>query len=228
MSDTTSEPLAMAEGAASDASDASRREIEESGSPDAQPAVPETPEAYSFTRPDLPEGVTWDEGLEAAFRQSAHGLGLDQAQAQGLLEAFATYQGQSVQAGEAAQAATAEALEQDLRAEWGADYDAHLDTARRAARAFAGDEATMDALSSAMGEAGVVRFFHRIGALMSEDTMAGESEPGLGLGPEGARAEARAIETKLAGLIGRHDGTSQAERRRLEAERRSLLARAYG
>lgn len=46
---------------------------------------PETPDGYKFERPQMPEGVTYDEEGEKAFRAIAHGKGLNQAQAQGML-----------------------------------------------------------------------------------------------------------------------------------------------
>ncbi len=189
--------------------------------------VPDEADGYAFERPEMPEGLAYDEELETVFRTAAHDLKLAPWQAQGLLEAFARYQGETFCAAARDGEADTRTLEEALRGDWGAAYEANLDVARRAGRAFAQDEATLDALCESLGDAGVLRLFHKIGSLMDEDTLAGDGEPGYGLSPGAAQAEAKAIETKLADLLSKDDTASRIERDRLEARRRSLLARAY-
>ena len=63
-------------------------------------------------------------------------------------------------------------MEDVLRDEWGGQYDAQIDRAKRAAREF-GDEAALAALEAKIGGAALVRMMAKIGAKVGEDTPAG-------------------------------------------------------
>ncbi len=189
--------------------------------------VPDDPQAYELVRPTLPDGLPYDEALEGTFREAAARLKLTPWQAQGLLETFSGYQAEAFTTHAHAAQDGGAALEADLRQDWGGAYDANLDLARRAAHAFSDDGTTMEALTRAMGDAQVVRFFHRLGGMMAEDSLGGESESGYGLSPDGARAEVARLNQQLAGLLSKDDVASRHERQSLEDRRRALLARAY-
>ncbi len=193
--------------------------------------VPDTPDGYSLTRPDLPQGLAYDEALETSIREQAHALGLTTLQLQGLIDSFAAYQSAShmgeARAGEEVGLKAQETLETSLREEWGRDFETRLDEARRASQALAGDDETLAALEGAMGDIRVVKLFQRIGAMMAEDSLAGLGNGGAGFSPAAARAEAERLETRIAGLLDRPDAGSRRERLALEDQRRKLLARAY-
>lgn len=55
--------------------------------------VPEKPEGYEIKRPEkLPDGMIYDESLEASFKSTVHKLGLSPAQASGLADMFNNYE----------------------------------------------------------------------------------------------------------------------------------------
>ena len=53
--------------------------------------VPEKAEEYDIQKPDLPEGIPYDETLEQKFRQTAHSLGCTPAQVKGIYDMFLGY-----------------------------------------------------------------------------------------------------------------------------------------
>ncbi len=189
--------------------------------------VPESRDGYDVTRPDLPDGLAYDEGLENRFLDAAHALKLTPAQTQGLIDVFSGYQTELFSAAQDDAAQDDTVLQEALQTDWGDQYEANLDLARRATRAFAEDDETFDALQGALGDQGIVRFFHKLGTLMSEDSLAGAGETGHGLTPDDARTEAAQVERQLASLLNRQDAGGRDERRKLEARRRALLSRAY-
>jgi len=52
---------------------------------------PEKPEGYELERPQMPDGMPYDEKLEQVFRKSAHDLGLTNRQTKGLHKMFNDY-----------------------------------------------------------------------------------------------------------------------------------------
>ncbi len=184
--------------------------------------VPENPDGYALARPDLPEGMPYDEAFQTAMVEAAHGLKLTPRQAQGLLDAFAEYQGAAFSGSQAEVDREQTALETRLRETWAETFDTNLDQARRAMRALAPDPQALDALEGAMGDVRLVEFFHRLGGMLSEDSLAGHGDGTGGMPGDIARLEAR-----IAGLLGQDDAGSRRERALLEDQRRSLLARAY-
>ena len=132
------------------------------------------PQAYELKRPDLPEGIPWDEGFEKAALPIAQGLGLTPQQLQGLVDFYAGHQAEAfAAAGRVRQLEETRATEA-LRAEWGPDYTVKLSQAARAARYFGGEE-----LVNLLNETGLgnnpqlIRAFERAGALLGEDTLRG-------------------------------------------------------
>ena len=140
--------------------------------------IPAKAEEYKITRPQLPEGMPYDEALELAALPIAHKLGLTPHQLQGLVdfiadhrvaEASAVMQDVSARMGEA---------EQALRKEWGPGYERQLSLAARTAKRFGGDE-----LIAALNETGfgnnphLVRAFAKVAGLVAEDTMKSDGTP---------------------------------------------------
>lgn len=155
--------------------------------------APENAEGYELPVP---------EGEDAAFSQTAAQwmaeAGLLPQQAKALAEkwnAFVAEQktkgGETAAAAEAARVAAqqAEATRQDqaLRNEWGAQHDANLSVAKRAAQQFLsphvkaeGVADVMDAIEAKVGYAATIKFFHAIG----KGLMTGQAH---GLGGEGGQ-----------------------------------------
>jgi hypothetical protein len=140
--------------------------------------IPATADAYRITRPQLPEGIPYDEALEKAVLPVAHKLGLTPQQLQGLVDFIADHRVAETTANiEALQAGMDEA-EAALRKEWGAGYERQLALAARTAKRFGGEE-----LVAALNDSGfgnnphLARAFAKIAGLLAEDTMKGDGTP---------------------------------------------------
>lgn len=156
---------------------------------------PTSPEGYKLL---APQGVELDKDLVSGFTKAAHALGISQKAAQGLLnwylgaqEAQATALRQ--QAEEQAKAAEAQSEKEinELRTEWGKDFDANIEAAKRAARQFGVGEETLSKIEEAIGTKELLSLFHRIGVGLGEDTAVGLNggASGFGMTKDQARAK---------------------------------------
>jgi hypothetical protein len=157
--------------------------------------VPVDATGYQIKRPEsLPQGMVYDEGFEKAALPIAHKLGLTPHQVNGLMEFYATHQGEAFKTMtvEATQAlANAQAL---LKKEWGTTYDSQTQRAQIAAKHFGGDALITYLNATGMGNAPeVIRAFAKIGAMMTEDQLKVGQSSGFGLTPVEAEREARKI-----------------------------------
>ncbi len=104
---------------------------------------PETADNYEYARPDMPEGMSYDENSEKAFKQLAHDQGLSQNQLGSILDFYNKFaldsqidqklhMDEAYFKGEAA-----------LQKEWGhKGYDGNVAIAQRAMKEFGGPELT--------------------------------------------------------------------------------------
>ena len=102
---------------------------------------PETADKYEYERPDMPEGMAYDENSETAFKQLAHDQGLSQKQVGSILDFYNKFaldsqidnklhMDEAYFKGEAA-----------LQKEWGMKgYDRNVSIAQRAMKEFGGPE----------------------------------------------------------------------------------------
>jgi hypothetical protein len=79
---------------------------------------PESPEAYTLEKPNIPSGMRYDDSTEKWFRGVSHGLGLTQEQARGFFDEWNKVQTASVQKAIEAKKAAAETALNSLKAEW--------------------------------------------------------------------------------------------------------------
>jgi hypothetical protein len=92
---------------------------------------PEAPDRYDLQKPEtLPEGVTYDEQMEAWWRQTAHGAGLSSRQFTRLFEAYRDRVIAGAEAARAAAEAEVTAGHVALRRDWGEAYDLQRQLAR--------------------------------------------------------------------------------------------------
>jgi len=129
-------------------------------------AVPESVDAYKLPVPD---------GADAAFAGEAaqwmREAGIPVAAAQTLAGKWNAYMTAQQQAAEQQRIAQGEADIAALKSEWGNQYDANTELGRRAVRTFGLDEAALDAISQALGDAQTLRLFQRIGSHLGESTL---------------------------------------------------------
>lgn len=146
--------------------------------------VPETPEGYGLKKPDnLPEGTTWDEARVGGFAKLAHDLSLSPQQVKALQDwDMSQITGQVTATRErmvAIEKAELAKQSEILTKEWGngAEFTKNESLATRAAltAGFTMDEITSDPV---FRNASVVKAFAKLGALMSEDTLAKASADG--------------------------------------------------
>ena len=189
------------------------------------PITPDNAHAYALKRPDLPQGIPWDEGFEKAALPIAHGLGLSPQQLQGLVDFYAGHQAEAfAAAGRARQLEETRATEA-LRAEWGPDYAVKLSQAARAARYFGGDELVNLLNESGLGNnPQLIRAFEKAGALLGEDSLKGAAESsGRSLAPADAMRKARELMQKPGYLKREHPDHFD-----LVAEVNAMFERALG
>lgn len=148
--------------------------------------VPETADGYKLP---VPEG---DKG-EFAKQAAAwfHEANIPAAAAAKLAEKWNAFTADQAKA--ASDAAIAKGAEQHeaLKKEWGAAYEQNLGIAKKAAAAFGWDQAKIDALQSALGYDGVMKFAHEIGTKVGEDgfVSGGGANPGGVMTPAQAQSE---------------------------------------
>jgi hypothetical protein len=159
--------------------------------------IPEAPDGYEVTKPDLPEGMSWDDGLEGQFRTLAHEQGMTPDQFNASIGLFANHM-KGMFEGAALDGKTAEQeMRQELDRDWGDQYSAKVQLAQSAFQAIAA-EAGLDhdqqlaaafLLKPKVGDAGIMRMFAAIGAKMGDDGfVGGAGVPGVAT-PQEAKAE---------------------------------------
>ncbi|MBW1989420.1 MAG: hypothetical protein JRI97_07725, partial [Deltaproteobacteria bacterium] len=133
---------------------------------------PETPEAYELPEVKTPEGLGFAESYVDNFKQAAHKLGLTKEQAAGLWSTLgeaskSNYEEYAAQI----EAKTAE-TEAALKKEWGEQYDANVERARRVVAAFGGEELADYLEQSGLGNhPALVKFMAAVGEKLSEDEL---------------------------------------------------------
>ena len=149
---------------------------------------PENPQAYDIPRPELPEGMAWDDELEASFREAAFSAGMLPKQAAATVDAFASLMGRRFQDAQTARdQARAEGVAQ-LRREWGARFDRNILLARKGLETIADPDFSQLLRDTGLGHhPALVKAMARLGAQFAEDSLEGRPPEGLAGGPEDAR-----------------------------------------
>lgn len=160
----------------------------------AKVGCPETVEGYEIVKPQLPDGVAFDEELMKSATQFAFDNyvpktvfeGLAKLVNDGQLKNLTQLMEANAKAEKEAQAEKDKAIttaENELKGEWGADYDKNLEFANRFYD-LPGDDKTNKAFTELMAEKGlnshpaVVRFFREAYKLVKEDEMPGGAPEG--------------------------------------------------
>jgi len=97
--------------------------------------VPAKVEDYKIAKPDkLPDSLTWNEAEVGEFAKLAHSLNIPPAAAQKLVEFDSQRMAKMHQAGQSKLDEFVKSQEAELRKDWGADFDANLGLAAKAAQ----------------------------------------------------------------------------------------------
>jgi len=133
---------------------------------------PANADGYELPRPDMPEGMTYNEDFEKAIRSVAYEAGISKAQLQALSKAFNEYQVQEYTNFNAELQRTHEEGERVLKEKWGAKYDENLEVARRACKELGDEDFTNLLVESKLGNNPVfIKAFHNIGMKILNDTL---------------------------------------------------------
>ena len=187
---------------------------------------PATPEGYALAKPA--GAAEYDEAMAQWARGAFHKAGLPQRMAAELHESFLKQRAEARATADAAERRMEAELDATLTRDWGPARDAKIAMARRAAQTFVEAPAAVDRLEQALGTAGVLKLFARIGEAMGEDRLIGSGGPGGRLTPADAEAEIRRIRNEAV-RDPRHPLTDKThpDHARLVREMEGLYQAAY-
>jgi hypothetical protein len=190
--------------------------------------VPETPDAYKFDMPQGVEATDGDKAFQGVMAKTFHSLNVTAEQASGLNKAW-NEQVTSMRAAQiAADKQNAERTTAALKAEWGADHDANMAHAGRAAKVFlGGDFQAARQIQSADGHYVLdrpefLKMFAKLGREMGEDGLRGSMTD----------AERSTASEEIAALdkafFTARDKNDRIEAERIDAKRQAAYAKMYG
>ena len=116
---------------------------------------PETADKYALNIES--EAVAMDEGAIKSFAEQSHKLGLNNTQAQGILEFYKNNMESSAQRATVDTETAQAQAETELRAEWGKDFDSNVSKASALAKANMNPE--------------IIKGFAKIASMLSEDKL---------------------------------------------------------
>lgn len=152
---------------------------------------PSAPDQYGF---NVPEGADMD--TVNWFGETAHRHGLSQKQANSLFNEWNEMTQSRIENMQHEMKVANEQQLQELKREWGSDYDSNLDAGRRAVAALGYDEQSLSTLEEKMGTGEMMKLFSQIGARMGEDSFISGNESGGGFGTSPAQAQMQINELK--------------------------------
>lgn len=159
--------------------------------------VPEMADGYKFPELELPEGMTLDEDMQKWFRQAAFEAGVPQRVADKLYKSYADRMVKQFQGYQGQVEERRASAEQQLRQDWGKDFDNRLAGAQRLLRTF-GDEQLVTYMDQTGygNDPALIKLFSNIASKLGNDVLIeGSSGGGFGMTPTMAKAE---INTKKA------------------------------
>ena len=135
--------------------------------------VPDAPDGYSISWPEFPPGEDLDEAARGAWLTRMHQIGAPTH----IVQAFATLYGQHVNTLHNGYRREAEAAGQELRRDWGPNYDANLGRANRAIQQYGGDALVDKYARDGNGRDPLtIRAWAKVGAdLVEHGAMAGDT-----------------------------------------------------
>lgn len=176
---------------------------------------PETPEGYEIKAPD---GFEANPQFTGSFQQAAFNAGLSSKQAAALTE---WYNGQAM-AGLQAEAQAQQEQAARLRQEWGAQFGANQEVARRGMNLLGIDNAVLDGIGRGIGVDGAIKLMHKIGQMTSEDMLRGGGQGAGGFTLSLSEAQAALdrfnADGANAGLLMKGDPATKAKQAQLIAQ----------
>lgn len=201
--------------------------------------LPESADGYETKRPELPEGMKYDEAGEAKLRAWAFETGASGEQVQGLVNLYGEIVGEQLNSAAAEyQTANAE-LTRDLEKDWGDQMKAKTTLAAQAAQSIAGaagvgeNEIALMAQAfkdKGVGDAATIRIFAKIGEMMADDSLPapGGGSQTLGMTPQEAQQKLDQMRQPDSEYMRARNSGNKAALAPLEAERKRLIRVAAG
>lgn len=144
---------------------------------------PKSPDEYNIP---VPENDTGE--FATVAKQKFHELGLTAKQAESLAEWYNSQASEMQSQQMNAMSMNAEAELETLKKEWGPQYDANIESARRATKQFGVEAETLEKIENSVGTRKMLEMFSNIGKGLGEDSFVeGKPTNGFGMSPEGAR-----------------------------------------
>lgn len=149
--------------------------------------LPESPDKYDFGIPKDKINPVFD----GWARKNFHELGLTGSQAKDLIARYEQFGAEAATRQEAEYKASVTADKQTLQREWGGGFERQMNAAQTAVRALGFTAEMVNALESALGYAGTMKYLADMGKKFSEDGfVSGDSQTGFSATMTQAEAKA--------------------------------------
>jgi hypothetical protein len=172
--------------------------------------MPENADDYKFN--EVPEGISRDENLEAAFRGWAYGVGLSQHQVNTLYDNWNNYVAEYQKEADSQLQAQEQRDLEELQRDWGDAFDERAEISRRGAQAVFGlDKDTLQLVEQVVGTKKFLEGFHKVGKSLTESRFITGNGSGSDTSFNGlSKEEAKYQHTQLINEIN-SDSKRQAE-----------------
>lgn len=158
--------------------------------------IPKEAKAYEIAKPQLPEGMTWDESFEGQVKEAAAKLRLHPSQLNGLVDVYT--QARVAEFNELQKHTNDErAATQNLLKEWGADKDANIEFAKRGGKFLGLSGEEMDAIEKGLiGGPALMKALLKFGKAAREgSSVDGDASPIIG--KEALKAELNRLNERI-------------------------------
>ena len=152
---------------------------------------PEKSDGYQFgDRPELPEGMEYDEGFETQFKDMAYQSGLSAKQAKAIYDGYHKYIIAKAETEGKTNAAQSEEWVKSLKQDFGKAYHERVDLAKRAVDSYADDKVKGWLAQTGMGNNPMfVKMFAKIGEGLAEGKSDSSGARSFTMTPDQAKQE---------------------------------------
>jgi len=149
---------------------------------------PDTPDDYEFEKPEIPDGMNYDEHMEGEFLKKAHGMGLNSKQVEDLYGWYNSQTKDMFVQHQVAQENSIQKAEIELRADWGRQYEEKISSIQRLVDQYATNDEKQYLETSGFGnDPNVARMMDRIAKDHGEAKHLGDPKINAFTDPESAQ-----------------------------------------